>query len=574
MKQKSRKPKPIILAVEDDAQSLAMIGDELSGRYGRDYEVISLRSCIDGRKTLEELTRDGRRVALVLAGHQEDPESAVQLLSSAKGLYPDVRRGLLIPWGAWGEESTAKTIVDAMTFGQIDYYVLRPWREHDEFFHRTVTAFLHDWAQSDPMGEARVFIVAERESRRTYELRNFLARLRIEHIVYEPKSTNGRALLAELGLELHAGPVAKTHDGTVLIDPTDGQLAGACGLKTGLDSDERFGIVVIGSGPAGLAAAVYGSSEGLTTLVVEREVVGGQAGSSSRIRNYLGFARGISGSELAAQAYQQAWVFGTKFLITQGATAIERDGDDFVVMLSGGQRVTTGAVVLATGVSYRRLGIPALEDLVGAGVFYGAASSEARALAGRHAFMVGGGNSAGQAAVHLAAHAATVTILIRNNSLAASMSSYLIKEIDAAPNIEVRFTTQVVEGGGDDRLQHLVLKDLITGDEEKVGADALFILIGAEPFTDWLPDEIECDPWGYVLTGADVQQGARAASGRPLPYETSMLGVFAAGDVRHSSVKRVASAVGEGSAAIRSVHERIAAGLQAAPPSMTPDRVS
>lgn len=550
-------PKPVILAVEDDAESLEMIGGELTGRYGRDYEVVITKSCAEGHWALEDLAKSGHRIALVLAGQKNDPASAVELLSSAKRHHADARGGLLIPWGAWGDEGIARTIVEAMTFGQIDYYVLKPWRKHDEFFHRTVTAFLHDWARADPIDEARVFIVAKPESRRTYELRNFLARLRIEHIVYEPGSTEGREVLQKAGLEEQSVPVARTHDGIVLIDPTDAELAEACGLKTHLDSDERFDVVIIGSGPAGLAAALYGSSEGLATLVVEREFVGGQAGSSSRIRNYLGFARGISGSELAAQAYQQAWVFGTRFLITQEAITIGRDESDFLVSLSGGQHVSTRAVVLATGVSYRRLGVPALEDLVGAGVFYGAASSEARALADRRVFIVGGGNSAGQAAIHLSSHAATVVILVRSPSLASSMSDYLIKEVDAAPNIEVRFTSQVVDGGGDGRLERLVLEDLNTGDQEKVDADALFILIGATPYTDWLPDEIARDQWGYVLTGTDAQSRSEAAPERPLAYETSMLGVFGAGDVRFGSIKRVASAVGEGSAAIRSVHEHL-----------------
>ncbi len=551
--------KPVILAVEDDTESLEMIGSELTGRYGRDYEIVITKSCADGHQALEDLANRGHRIALVLAGQKDDPARAVELLSSAKRHHADARGGLLIPWGAWGDEGTSRTIVEAMTFGQIDYYVLKPWRKHDEFFHRTVTAFLHDWARADPMGEARVFVVAEQASRRTYELRNFLARLRIEHVIFEPTSADGRELLEKAGLPTYTVPVARTHDGILLVDPTDAQLAEACGLKTTLDSNESFDVAIIGSGPAGLAAALYGSSEGLATLVVEREVIGGQAGSSSRIRNYLGFARGISGSELAAQAYQQAWVFGTKFLITPEAITIERNRSHFVVRLSGEQRVSTRAVVLATGMSYRRLGVPALEDLVGAGVFYGAASSEARALADRRVFIVGGGNSAGQAAIHLASHAETVVILVRSPSLAASMSDYLIKEVEAAPNIEVRFTTVVADGGGDGRLQHLVLEDLNTGDREKVDADALFILIGAKPYTDWLPDEIARDQWGYVLTGPDVKAGPEAAAERPLAYETSMLGVFAAGDVRHGSVKRVASAVGEGSAAIRSVHEHLRA---------------
>jgi thioredoxin reductase (NADPH) len=275
------------------------------------------------------------------------------------------------------------------------------------------------------------------------------------------------------------------------------------------------------------------------------------------IRNYLGFARGISGSELAAQAYQQAWVFGTTFLMTQEVTAIERSDNGFLVTLSEGQQVATTSIVLANGVSYRRLGIKPLEELLGAGVFYGAAASEAQALKGRRVFMVGGGNSAGQAALHLAKHAASVSIVVRGKSLVDSMSDYLIKELGAAPNLDVRLRSQVVDGGGEGRLQFLFLRDLESGLDQRVDADALFIMIGAQPHTDWLPDEIERDRWGFVLTGDDVPKGIRSTPERPLPFETSMLGVFAAGDVRHGSIKRVASAVGEGSSAIRSLHEHL-----------------
>lgn len=547
--------RPVILVVDGNRESLKTISDELKTRYGVHYDVMCIPSASDGANILDELTNAGRNVALVLADQGSPPMTGLELLADAKRLDSDTKRGLLIPWGAWGEEATAKAIVDAMTFGEIDYYVLKPWRSPDEFFHRTVTAFLHEWARNKPLGAVRVTLVGEEASRRSYELRNFLSRHRIEHVFHLAVSPEGREVLSDHpDAEL---PVAMTLDRRFLENPTDAEMAEACGLRTHLDEGETFGAVVIGSGPAGLAAAVYGASEGIKTLVVEREVVGGQAGSSSMIRNYLGFARGISGSELAAQAYQQAWVFGTTFLMTKEVTAIERGADGLVVTLSGGQHVSTAAIVLANGVSYRRLGVKPLEDLVGAGVFYGAAASEAHALKGRRVFIVGGGNSAGQAAIHLAKHAAWVTIVVRSRSLVESMSDYLIKEVEVAPNLDVRLRRQVVDGGGEGRLQHLVLSDLDSGHEERVDADALFIMIGAQPHTDWLPDEIERDRWGFVLTGDDVSPGPGSSPDRPLPLETSMPGVFAAGDVRHGSIKRVASAVGEGSAAIRSVHEHL-----------------
>jgi len=546
--------RPVILAVDDHADDLKLISEELITRYGHHYEVMC-SSSIEGAITLRELIDAGRNIALVLADKGTPPVTGVELLVAAKEFDSDIKRGLLVRWGDWGDESTAKTIVDAMTFGEIDYYVLKPWRSPDEYFHRTVTAFLHEWVRNRSVGIARVTLVGLEGSRRSFELRNFLSRHRIEHIFLVADSPEGREELQ--GHDSAVLPIAKTLDGKTLVNPTDAEMAEACGLKTRLEEGETFGAVVIGSGPAGLAAALYGASEGIKTLVVEREVVGGQAGSSSMIRNYLGFARGISGSELVAQAYQQAWVFGTTFLMTQEVVSIARQGDGFVVKLSGGQETSTTSIVLANGVSYRRLGIPALEELVGAGVFYGAAASEAHALRGRRVFIVGGGNSAGQAAIHLAKHSASVSIVVRSGSLADSMSDYLIKEVGAAPNLDVRLRSQVVEGGGEGRLQYLVLRNMDSGLDQRVHADALFIMIGAEPHTDWLPAEIKRDRWGFILTGEDVPPQIRARPGRPLPLETSMLGVFAAGDVRHGSIKRVASAVGEGSAAIRSLHDHL-----------------
>jgi thioredoxin reductase (NADPH) len=324
--------------------------------------------------------------------------------------------------------------------------------------------------------------------------------------------------------------------------------------------DQRsFELVVVGAGPAGLAAAVYGASEGLDTLVVERETFGGQAGMSSLIRNYLGFSRGVSGQELAAQAYTQAWLFGAFFDFARHATGLRRTGEELTVALSDGTEVSGRAVLIATGVSYRRLWVPSLEALQGAGVFYGAAVTEARATEGREVHVVGGGNSAGQAAMYLSKYASKVTLLVRGASLVASMSEYLIKEIEAAANIEVRFNTRVIDGGGRGRLERLVLENSVSGATETIPTAALFVLIGAEPHTGWLPKGIVRDRGGYVVTGQDLFRGGRQPEGWPLErpptlLETSMPGVFAAGDVRHGSVKRVASAVGEGSIAIPLIH--------------------
>jgi thioredoxin reductase (NADPH) len=579
MAKQEQESKPVILAIDDEQEELAKLEDELTSRYGSHYEVLCLSSPEEALRILQELVEAGQGIPLVLADQWTNSMTGVELLSIAKSLDAQIKRGLLVSWGSWGDPATAKAIVEAMTLGQIDYYVLKPWQVSDEFFHRTVTAFLHEWARARPHGPGRITIVGNPASRRSHELRNLLSRQRVEHVFLAVDSPEGQELLSRAGVNADRLPVALMNKRAtidpvlmkdeVLIDPSDSKIAGALGLRTQLDRDRSFDVTVIGAGPAGLAAAVYGASEGLRTLVVEKMAVGGQAGSSSLIRNYLGFARGISGSELAAQAYQQAWVFGTTFLMMQGTSSIRAEGGGFVVECSSRNEAWTRAIVLATGMTYRRLGVPALEELIGAGVFYGAATSEAQALRGRRVFVIGGGNSAGQAAIHLAKHATSVSILVRSESLAESMSDYLIKEITASANIEVRKMTQVVDGGGEGHLQYLVVRDG-SGSETTEPADALFILIGAVPHTDWLPDEILRDQWGFVLTGPDVPTGSAPSAPTPLLLETSMPGVFAAGDVRHGSVKRVSSAVGEGSMAIRSVHEHLQSGPSPSTPTPRP----
>jgi thioredoxin reductase (NADPH) len=338
------------------------------------------------------------------------------------------------------------------------------------------------------------------------------------------------------------------------VDPANGDIATALGIPTSADVG-TYDVVIVGAGPAGLAAAVYAASEGLRTAVLEQEAIGGQAGSSSLIRNYLGFPRGVSGTELAVRALQQATMFGAGIVYGR-ASGITAAGADRVVTLADGGHITPRAVVVATGVSYRRLGIPSLEARVGVGVFYGAAASEAQAVHGADVYVVGGANSAGQAALHLARYASRVTLLVRAPSLRATMSNYLIQQIDAADNIEVRHRTEVVDAAGDGRLTGLTLREHDTATTSTVPAAALFVLIGAAPHTNWLPPEIQRDRHGYMLTGTDVQP---AAPGRPpLPFETSMPGIFAVGDVRHGSMKRVASSVGEGSIAVQLLHDYLA----------------
>jgi len=366
-------------------------------------------------------------------------------------------------------------------------------------------------------------------------------------------------LLARAGLDASRLPVAILFDGQVLVDPSNSDIAQACGVNPSFEKGKfSFDLVVIGAGPAGLAAAVYGASEGLSTLIVEGEAIGGQAGTSSKIRNYLGFPGGVGGAELASRAAEQAWLFGATFSYMNRAKDVRRSEDGLALTLSCGNDVSARAVIVATGAAYRRLGIPALEDLRGAGVFYGAAVAEAKAMTDREVYVVGAGNSAGQAAVHLSKYASRVTLIVRGGSLARSMSEYLITEIEGAENIEIRLNTRVVDGGGEGRLERLVLEDCSSGLSETVPAAGLFVLIGAQPHTGWLPVEIERDEGGYVVTGPDLAReapGAWPLERAPLMFETSMPGVFAAGDARYGSVKRVASAVGAGAIVVQSVHE-------------------
>jgi thioredoxin reductase (NADPH) len=461
---------------------------------------------------------------------------------------------LLIEFGAWADEATARTIRHAMALGRMDYYVLRPWRSPDELFHRTVSEFLHEWSRGLPGAERELTVVAREWSSRCHQVRAQLGRNGVPHTFHSSDSPEGIRILEEIGHSDPDVPVVIAFDGRVLVDPSRVELAGAYGVDTRLGDEREFDVIVVGAGPAGLSAAVYGSSEGLRTLVVEGEAIGGQAGSTSLIRNYLGFPRGVSGAELAQRAYQQAWVFDTRFLLMNRVVTMRVDGERHVLTMSDGSEATAGAVIIATGVSYRRLDIESLEALIGAGVFYGAAVTAASGLAGDDVYVVGGGNSAGQMATHVARYARSVHLVVRGEDLAESMSHYLCTEIEEAPNVTVHLRTEVVDGGGEGKLEWLALKDAAAGTTERVPAAALFIMIGARPLTDWLPSEIRRDEKGYVCTGAE----AAVDSSSPVPasstYQTTVPGVFAVGDVRRGSLKRVASAVGEGSVVISQVH--------------------
>lgn len=549
--------RPLLLAVDIAPQELDRIEAELTRAFGTDFRIRGELSCDDAMRLLRDTHERGDPVAVVLVDDSFDEDVRGELFSLVRRLHPDARRALLVEWGAWAKRDSATAILHAMAVGHISYYVLKPWIERDELFHRTVAEFVQEWSRSAVSNLREVVVVADPRSARAYAITSLLNRNGVPHAFRDRHSDLGRAVLDRTGST--QGDVVvwmPALSGKTLVDPTDAEVVEAWGVPTTLREDERhFDVLVVGAGPAGLAAAVYASSEGLSTLVVERESIGGQAGASSLIRNYLGFSRGISGAELAQRGYQQAWVFGAHFVLMREVDRLTYDGERFVAHVGGIGDVSARAVVLATGVSYRRLGVPSLEELSGKGVYYGASVTAAHALAGLHAVVVGAGNSAGQAVLHLARYCERVTLVVRGASMSDSMSAYLTRAIDAEPVVVVRTSTEVSRGSGDGRLEEVDLRNRGDGTVETVRADGLFIMIGAEPRTDWLPDDAERDHGGFVMTGADASRGAWKRDREPHPYETTVPGIFAVGDVRCGSVKRVASAVGEGSVVVSQLHQ-------------------
>ena len=462
------------------------------------------------------------------------------------------RRGLLI---SWSERSTPAPFLEAAALGWLEFYLPKPTWSPDEQFHRVVTGALEEWWREHGGRFESVTVIGDDPSARVHEIRDLLARNSVPFGFYPSGSPEGLAALRRLNLSDPAGPVLSLSTGVVLVDPSNAEAAAALGLDV-RPADQAYDVVIVGRpgrpGRRGLRGIGRSAHRPAGAGSVRRS-----GRTSSRIRNYLGFPSGISGTELAQRAYEQAWVFGTHIVYGNPATLLAQERDRLVVGLADGSEARASAVVIASGVSYRRLGVPDLEALVGAGVFYGAGTIEAQAVAGKRAFVVGGGNSAGQAALHLSKYAQHVTILVRSQSLATSMSDYLIREIDAAPNVDVRYRCEVAQGGGNGHLEHLLLRDRDSGQTELLPAAGLFVLIGAQPFTGWLPEAIERDEWGFILTGPDT--GVHWLLQRaPFALETSMPGVFAVGDARHGSIKRVASAVGDGSIAIRFIHDYLA----------------
>jgi thioredoxin reductase (NADPH) len=552
---------PVILVVDDDMTSLTITEQELRKRYGRDYRVLARQSAAAALDELRRLKTEGRPVALILADQVMPEMSGADFLGAARVIDPVAKRVMLV---SWGDRSAPQAILTGCAVGQIEFFITKPWHTAtDERFHSEVAGFLYEWARLQrPVYEA-VRVVGERWAPRSHELRDLLGRNGVAYGFYDVDSDEGREILRDAGMdETPKLPVALVFGGRTLVDPTNREVSESLGVRSRPSADE-CDLLVVGAGPAGLAAAVYGSSEGLSTVVLEREALGGQAGQSTMIHNYLGFPAGISGDELTFRAYEQAWQFGAEFLFSNEATSLRPDGDAHMVELADGASLRAGAVILAMGVTYRRLAVPRLGPFRGSGVFYGSVSSEARSLVNMDVYVVGGGNSAGQAAIHLAKYARHVTLVVRGDGLSDTMSRYLVSFLGNVDRISLRPRTQIVDGDGDTRLRRLTLEHIDSGDREVVPADALFVMIGADPHTAWLSPEIGRDDNGFVLTGPDI-----LGAGLPEPWplerlplglETSVPGVFAAGDVRADSVKRVASAVGEGAVAVRLVQQHLAA---------------
>jgi len=546
--------KPVILAVDDDVSVLEMVVQDLRRQYGANYRIQRAASGQAALDTCDQLKKRGDTVALFVSDQRMPGMSGVEFLGKAMEIYPDAKRALLTAY------ADTEAAIQAINTAKINYYLTKPWDPPEERLYPVLNDLLETWKEDYKAPFEGLRVVGPRYTLRDHQVRDFLSRNQVPYVWLDPEqSAEGVDLLTRFKLDDHKLPVVLFGDGSYLVQPGQMELAGKIGLRTQA-TKEFYDLVIVGAGLAGLAAAVYGASEGLRTLIIEDEAPGGQAGSSSRIENYLGFPEGVRGEDLARRALIQATRFGAE-LLTQKASGIRTESNYNIVQLADGREVSCHACLIAVGVYYKRLATPGVERLTGAGVYYGATMTEARAYSGENVYIVGGANSAGQAAMYFSKYAKKVTMLVRGESLKASMSKYLIDQIAATSNIEVKACCQVLEAMGETRLS--CLRICGPGGDETVEATGLFIFIGAAPNTDWLPDAIMRDSNGFLLSGNDLKVDGKMAKSwnqprEPYLLETSVPGIFVAGDVRHGSIKRVASAVGEGSISVQFIHQYLA----------------
>ena len=550
--------KPVLFTIDDDPEVLRAVARDLRRHYGEDYRVLRAGSGTEALEAVQELKRREEPVALFLVDQRMPQMSGVEFVEEASKLFPDSKKALLTAY------ADTEAAIRAINRARIDYYLMKPWDPPEERLYPIVDDLLGDWKAGYRPGFRGIRIVGDRWSPETHRIKDFLARNQVPYRWLDVETSEEARDLLETsgnGLDRQSLPLVFFPERGPMAQPSNADVAEGVGLKMRAEKP-FYDLAIVGGGPAGLAAAVYGASEGLHTVLIEKEAPGGQAGTSSRIENYLGFPSGLSGGDLARRAVTQARRFEAEILTPLEVNEVCLDGPYRIIRLSNGEEISCHALMITTGVQYRKLDTPGVDSLTGRGVYYGATMAEAMACKGEDVYVVGAGNSAGQAAVYASGYARQVTLLVRGDSLQRSMSQYLIDQIARTENIDVRLRTEVAEAHGDGRLQQLTLVSSETGEKETVDANALFILIGARPYTDWLGSTIARDERGFILTGPDLK-GHQAMKEWPLdrdPFllETSVPGIFAAGDVRHGSVKRVASGVGEGSVAISFIHQHLA----------------
>jgi thioredoxin reductase (NADPH) len=545
--------RPAIVVVDDEPAVLAAVARDLRRGFGEHYRIVRAGSGDEALEALRELARWGEQVGLLVADQRMPGLSGTDYLVRAREIVPGAKRVLLTAY------ADTEAAIQAINEVSLDYYLLKPWDPPEEKLFPVVEDLVSSWEAGAALESGGVRLIGHRFSAASHDLRDFLARNQVPARWLDvERDAEARQLLKVAGVEDDRLPVALLEDGSVLEQPTVLELAERLGVA-GQPASEHYDLVIVGGGPAGLAAAVYGASEGLKTIMVEREAPGGQAGQSSRIENYLGFPAGLSGSDLTRRATDQARRLGAELLTLQDAAGLRVEGSGRIVQLSGGGSLSASSVLVASGVSYKQLDVPGFAELTGRGIYYGAALTEARSCADQHVVVIGGANSAGQGAVYFSSYARKVTMLVRGDSLARSMSHYLIEQIEALENVEVHTRAEAVAAEGDGRLRALRIRDR-DGTEAVEDVDACFVFIGAVPRTEWLAGVVARDERGFILAGLDAKGDGWPLPRDPFPLETSVPGVLVAGDVRARSIKRVASAVGEGSMAVSLIHQYLAEG--------------